>query len=218
MNKLIDAHTHHPIPYFKGIVDISDMLFEEDFEKRISEIPAEQLFSVGIHPWSTSEEITDVIWNRLESAVSDSRCVAIGECGVDVQRGAPLYKQLLIFKRQIDLSERLGKIMIIHEWRSDDIICGLRRDMRVAQPWIIHGYRGKPGGVAMLLRSGCYISFGSHYNSETIKSVSQDRILSETDESDLPIEDIIAQQSSILNLDLTPIVSANLSHLIDSKN
>lgn len=191
--KILDIHTHRPSP--EGILSLEPAAF------RPSEYADGQLFSVGIHPWSTLEEPSETVWNALEQAVALPQVVAVGECGVDTLKGGPMFRQLLVMRRQIELSEKVGKPLIIHDVKAHDVIVGLRKDLRPSQPWIIHGFRGKQSVMKMLLDAGCMISFGEKYNEESLRAVPADRYLAETDESPLPIEEIIARHAATLATD-----------------
>lgn len=202
---LLDIHTHNPLPQPDAI-----------FSLRLGTDPAElvadnpdQLFSVGIHPWDYATVALDKALEALQTIAALPNVAAIGETGVDLLKGGPMFRQLQIFNQHVTLSEKLLKPLIIHNVKSDDVICGLRRDLTPAQPWCIHGYRGKPAGAAMLLKCGCYISMGQNFNPETLLAVPDDRLLAETDESNLPIQEIIRNFSEIKGYDLTPQIKAN---------
>lgn len=202
---LLDIHTHHPYPQPEALISLR-------LQPSTEEIPAiegDQLYSIGIHPWDLEKEYSSDIWERLEEIGSMPNIRAIGECGIDTKIAVPMFKQLNVFRRHVEISERLGKPLIIHDVKADDIICGLRRDLKPTQPWAIHGYRGKPGGAAQLLKAGCYLSFGKEYNPETLRSVPADRLLAETDEADPDIREIIKRLSDTRNEDLTDTIKAN---------
>lgn len=198
---ILDIHTHKPFPQPQGVISLRIREGEEQ-----PALDVGQLYSAGIHPWDSAE--SDAL-GAVESFCSQPQVVAIGECGVDILRGGPMFMQLNLFRRHIELSERIGKPIVVHCVKADDIICGLRRDLRPAMPWAIHGYRGKPSAAAQLLKSGCYISFGEHFNIDTLRSVPEERILAETDESELSIDAIISRLSEAAGRDLRPAIAAN---------
>lgn len=192
--RILDIHTHKYPPQRDAIINIR--LPHRDMP--IEPLRRHQLYSVGFHPWDTYEDSAMEDWDRFEALASLPNVVAIGECGIDmVNCHQALFRQMLVFKRQIELSESLGKAMIIHAVKADSIICGLRRDMKPQMPWVIHGFRGKPAAAAMLVRSGCFLSFGKNFNPNTVTSVPLDRILAETDECGLPIKKIIDRLASV---------------------
>ena len=200
MIRCLDSHTHHPAPQPEGIISAT----MDDFN------PVEgQLYSLGIHPWVAYNEISHDQWVEFESLCSLPSVVAIGECGIDKLKGGLLFKQMLVFNRQIEISERLRKPLIIHDVKAHDVIVGLKRDLNPSQKWMVHGMRGKPTVAKMLTDAGIYISFGEYFNPGTLKATPLDMILAETDESSLSIEDILNNISLQLDRDVTPIIAEN---------
>lgn len=201
----LDIHTHHAAPQPEAVV----ALMVQSGEK-LTPLIANQKYSIGIHPWHTMEEISEQQWRALEEIASLPEIVAIGETGIDLTpRGGPLFRQLLVFKRHIEISEQLGKPLIVHDVKAHDIIVGTRRDMKPARPWAIHGFRGKKGVADMLVRAGCYLSFGPNFNPESLRSVPQERILAETDDSDVAIEEVVNNLSQAYGKELTDIIAEN---------
>ena len=80
-------------------------------------------------------------------------------------------KQLEVFKGQIELSEREEKPLIIHCVKAIDGLLRLRRDLHPKMPWMFHGFRGKPQQLRSLLAAGFYVSFGFHYNEESLSII-----------------------------------------------
>lgn len=205
MSDILDIHTHKSPPQPEAIVSIR-LCYPDADQEGIAE---GQCYSAGIHPWDVPLHDLENTRAMLTSYASRPEIVAIGECGVDLKYGGPMFRQLDVFGMQIKLSEQLKKPVIVHNVKADDIICGLRRDMQPVQPWCVHGFRGKPAAAAALVRSGCYLSFGEKFNSDTLIAMPADRILAETDESTLTIEDIIARLSAVRGIDLTATIKTN---------
>ena len=196
----LDIHTHHPAPQPKGVVSVSF----HDFQ------PLEgQRYSLGIHPWLSDKTVSAEEWKEFERLAELPCVVAIGECGIDKLKGGPMFKQLLVMKRQIDISEKLAKPLIIHDVKAHDIIVGFKRDLNPTQKWLVHGLRGKPTVAKMLTDAGIYVSFGEKFNPETPRMVPENMLLAETDESSLPIEEIIASLSYNLKRDITSLIVEN---------
>lgn len=202
---ILDIHSHHVVPYPEGVVNLRD-----GFLPRVEG----QCFSAGIHPWDTEGDIPEEVFAGLEELASRREIVAIGECGVDLQKGGPMFRQLNVFRRQVEISERTGKPLIIHAVKAADMILGLKRDLNPSQPWIIHGFRGKPALAVQLVEKGLYLSFGEKFNPEALKAVPQERILAETDESPLPIREIIKAMSEACGRDLEEVVAANAASVL----
>lgn len=203
---ILDIHTHHDAPQPEAVVCSRP----EEF----SPIDG-QLYSVGIHPWTVSDGVTDNAWEKL-ATVAALPCVrAIGECGIDVPKGGPLFRQMLVFKKQIEISEKVGKPLIIHCVKAQDIIIGIKKELKPRQSWLVHGFRGKPTIAKMLSDAGIFVSFGEHFNEATLSALSDDLIFAETDESTLSIKEIIARLSAVRDTDLTEIISVNTSRFLN---
>lgn len=153
------------------------------------------LYSSGVHPWDTLLPDDEIV-RRLEEVRRLSRLpevVAIGEAGIDRLRGASMERQTGIFSRQVDISEEVQKPMILHVVKAFPEIIRLKRELKPSQPWIVHGFRGKPELAAELLRAGFYISLGEHFNQAAAAVIPPDRLFAETDESTLTIGEIAAR-------------------------
>lgn len=209
---ILDIHTHHPAPQPQGVIDVSFMTHPDPV------VSQHQLYSAGIHPWDTVSEIAEERWHELEELLRRPEFVAVGEAGIDLSgRAGMMFRQLQVFRRQIELSEQLHKPLIVHCVKAEDVICGLIRDLRPAQPWIIHGFRKKPAAAEQLLRAGCYISMGKHFNPDTLAAVPRERLLAETDESTGNIDEIIDILSLVANDDLKPVILANTMRVLGLK-
>lgn len=197
---ILDIHTHRPAPYPEGVVSLPDL---------DTPLSAGQLYSAGIHPWLTKEPVAEETWRKLESLLADERVVAVGECGIDLLKGGPMFRQLMILKRQIELSEKYGKPVILHCVKAADIILGLKRDLNPSRLWAIHGFRGKPAQGRQFTDKGILLSFGDKFNPETVMTVPGNMILAETDESVLTITEIIGALCAAANRDVAPEIREN---------
>lgn len=201
---MIDCHTHRLPLYPKGIISVSpDALLMQG-----------QAFSVGLHPWYLKEDLTE-LFEILDQAATAEQVIAIGETGLDSRCDTPMWLQIKSFSHHIALSERLGKPLVVHCVRSAGEVAQMRKHKGATQPWIIHGFRGKPSVLKILLDAGCYISYGEHFNVESLKLTPSDKLLAETDESALPIEQIIARLSDVADQNLLPIVINNMNLLFE---
>jgi len=172
--------------------------------------------SVGIHPWYLSEEKTENQLQALQRAVKDNRVIAIGESGLDRLQGPSLDIQTNTFKKIIALSEAMELPMIIHCVKAFNELVQLKKQMNPHQPWIIHGFRGKKALAKECIRHGFYLSFGANYQEDALKSVPIEKLFIETDESEIPIEDIylrIAQTKGIHLEELAEAIKKNVERV-----
>lgn len=204
---ITDIHTHHPAPSPDSVINIE----ADKYDPSVA-LVAGQCYSVGVHPWETVDtDAVTVSWQKVVGLSESPSVVAVGECGVDPGRGGSMFRQLQLFRLHVELSESIGKPLIIHCVRGFDIIMGLRRDMTPSCRWAIHGFRGKPQTAQMLTRAGIYLSFGEKFNDDSLRFMvdkAPHMLLAETDCSPLRIEDVIALQSRVAGKDITPIVEA----------
>lgn len=203
---ILDCHTHRNAPAANAIISASPIGFVAQ---------GSQLWSVGLHPWdldlycADNLRIKDEIWVELVAAAASPFVVAIGECGIDLSHGGILATQMLAFRKQALLAERLRKPLIIHAVKAHDIITGMKRDLQPEQPWIIHGFRNKPTIAEIYLKAGCWLSFGEKFSPEALDITPSDRILAETDESTLSIDAIISRLEESSQKDLRDNIIMN---------
>lgn len=137
-------------------------------------------FSAGLHPWDVTEDFDNQL-DILETLLANPQVPAVGECGFDALKGPSHELQEQAFVRQIELSERFHKPMILHVVRDFDSVIRLRRTLKPTQPWLIHGFRGGPEQMKQLYSHGILVSFGLKHNPESLKTVPSDRLYLETD-------------------------------------
>lgn len=212
---ILDIHTHRLSPDPQAVIDLSSLLLETEGDFSLpTQYSTDQLFSIGIHPWTLTQELPDGLLARLEKAAMHPQVAIIGEAGIDTPKGGPLFRQMTVFKKLIEISERVEKPLLIHDVKAHEVIIGLHKEMRPRQPWIIHGFRSKPTVADMFIREGMYLSFGEQFNPMTLHNVPADRILAETDESPLPISEIIHNISDTRGTDTTHIIEENTRRII----
>ena len=179
-----DCHTH--FPRLGAVYNLSLAELRLDPPYPVSG----QYLSVGLHPWWITPE-WESDFKQVCLWAQQPQVVAIGETGLDrVQSPAVFSVQEEIFRAHIALSESCGKPIIIHCVKALDELLALRKELRPTQPWVFHGFRGKPQQAESLLRAGFSLSFGEHFHPESVRLCPPDRICIETDESTLPIEKI----------------------------
>lgn len=137
-------------------------------------------FSAGLHPWDVSERFDDQL-RPLEALLANPVVRAVGECGFDTLGGTPRQLQEKAFVRQVELSEKFGKPMILHVVRDFDSVIRLHRELKPTLQWLIHGFRGAPRQMEQLLHQDLHISLGLHCNPETLKQIPESELFLETD-------------------------------------
>ncbi len=207
---ILDIHTHHQPPQQYGVISI-------DPSSATPHIPESQLFSIGIHPWNTEHLPSDECFSLMEDYLKRENAVAVGETGIDTLKGGPMFRQLEVFRRHVELSEKYSKPLIIHDVKAHDIIIGIHRDMKPSQRWLVHGFRGKKSVAEMLWRAGIDISFGEFFNPDTLIATPLDHIFSETDESSLSVFDVISRMETTIGKELQDQIALNISNFLNRK-
>lgn len=138
-------------------------------------------YSVGVHPWSTDKKIAPEVFERLKVMAADSRVVAIGETGLDKNRGGDSAVQEQIFRFHAVLAEEMIKPLIVHCVGRYGRLMELKHEISPTQSWIIHGFTGKPELARQLLAAGFYISLGLRSNPNLRSLIPEDRRFEETD-------------------------------------
>lgn len=188
-----DIHTHRTL-ISEGELAVRSLDFSQ--AKEILSITGKNLYSVGVHPWNIGELRDNWLVDFVELC-EDSRIVLIGECGLDKNTAASVELQTDVFEKQIHISEKMRKPLIIHCVGFFNELIGLRKKHKPSQKWILHGFRGKPQLAEQLLKAGFDISFGEKMNAESVKIVPVEHLFVETDESEIPISEIYSQIARI---------------------
>lgn len=198
---LYDIHTHDTTSTDEGeqshpyILNVYPLGFEDAKDAKLK-----CCFSCGVHPWYS--ENAEPQLKFLSEIANDNRIIAIGEAGYDKLKGADLASQRLIFESQIELSERLKKPLIIHCVKFWDELLASHKKFKPSQPWVIHGYRGKPELTRQLLAHGFMFSIGEKFNKDSVKEIPIDRLFCETDVHDVTIEEVYQNLADVLEIDV----------------
>lgn len=109
----------------------------------------------------------------------------------------PLAEQEAAFRCHVSESEQAGKPLVIHCVKTLEEILRVRKEMQPVQPWVMHGFRGKPQQLQSLLSAGVYVSFGLHYNKESLVLCPLEMMFLETDDIAAPIEPLYKEVAQI---------------------
>ncbi|WP_081966609.1 TatD family hydrolase [Porphyromonas crevioricanis] len=190
-----DIHTHlskRKTPFSINSYDVGEISF--------STLPVFP-FSLGFHPYYLEREPT-IDQKKLFVRMATSRsCVAIGECGLDKCVKSDWDLQIAVLRFQHKVSEDLAKPIILHLVRAWSDLFFLHKELRPKQPWIVHGFRKNITLAKQLIDRGIYLSFGVNFSVESLRlAYYSNRLLVESDNSGLPIEQIYLSQSEALNI------------------
>jgi TatD DNase family protein len=196
----IDIHSHD----FRVIPDQIKVLSLQfrprtDLLALLDSVAPALVVSAGIHPWNASEWASANIPLPLLSLRS-SRISFFGEIGLDNSCGVDFDDQQFVFEQQLMLANEMGKSVLIHNVGHQAEVLALKRRYVRIPAWILHGYRGKPQGVDQYVRNGFYISFGANHQPDALRACPLDRLLLESDESDVTMNNLYPIVSEELGL------------------
>lgn len=187
--KYINFHTHcEPEESGKTLAIISCVAPEP-----LQECNENMWLSYGIHPWYIHGNDIDHLVYAVNDAARDDRVLAIGEAGLDKVRGPALGLQKKLFCKQIDISEKLEKPLIIHSVKANNEILELRKKLTPLQPWILHGFGGHIQEMEQFTAAGIYLSFGPKIlypqgkGADSLRAVPEDKFFLETDHTNKSI-------------------------------
>jgi len=188
--------------------------------------PEQGYYSYGIHPWEmdNADFKPEKAFSLLEEKLLSPNVLALGEAGLDKMHKESFEQQIVLFERQIELSEALQKPMIMHDVKSHNEILALRKKHKAKQPWILHGFNGTEQDIRQLTGRGLYLSVGeSLLHSErkitkSLKNIPLDLLFLETDMAEIGVEKIYEAAAKLLEMDLSALqtrIFANFARLFE---
>jgi len=164
-------------------------------------------YSIGIHPWYIVMEKWREHLDFMEAKMSDSACLAVGECGLDKRIDIPWELQVEVFEAQIQLAERFQKPLVIHCVGAYSELIALKKKHQIKVPVIIHGFSKNKQVAQELIKAGCYVSFGKYLLrnpelKEVFLSVPINQFFLETDTIEEGIEEVYVLASKYHNLNI----------------
>ena len=213
MTKLINLHTHK----FSNLSDVIEVVNQYPWEFDAS-IPN---YSIGIHPWYIDENRLESDLEIIKEKLQLSECLALGECGLDKRIEIPLDLQISVFKKQLEIVKQTNKPIVLHCVAAYDEVIAIKREMKIENPMIIHGFSKNEQVAKSLLNNGFYLSFGKYLlrNPDLEKVFTfapENQILLETDTIEESIYQVYEKAASIKGIsveEMKTIVFTNFSRI-----
>lgn len=180
MSRYIDIHTHN-------------------FTARHTELRA-----VGIHPWDAEKaELQEQMFSGAK---------AIGEIGLDYACDVDRAKQEEFFRAQLAIAEKVQLPIVLHCVRAFAATLEILKNYHL-EAVIFHGFIGSKEQAAEAVKRGYFLSFGegvkrSPKTAVALQNTPLENLFLETDESNLPIEDIYSIVAEIRGEDTETIIDA----------
>ena len=211
MTKFINLHTHT----FSNLSDVMEVVNQYPWEFDAS-IPS---YSIGIHPWYIDENRLETDLETIKQKLQLDECLALGECGLDKRIEIPLELQISVFKQQLELVKETQKPIVLHCVAAYDEVIAIKKEMKMENPMIIHGFSKNEKVAQSLLKNGFYLSFGKYLlrNPDLEKVFTfapENQILLETDTIEESIYQVYEKAAAIKGIsveEMKTIVFTNFS-------
>ena len=198
--KYVDIHTHNTEN--SASISIVNLSPEEAVNTNVK-----GFFSTGLHPWYIDKNSIEKEIQLVEEAVSGDEFIAVGEAGLDKFADCNIELQKEVFIKQIKISERLKKPLIIHCVRMFNELIRIKKELSPKQEWIVHGFNSNLQIAKELIKNDVYLSFGKALLKESSNAdkvlfeIPINTIFLETDDSDIDIGTIYKSAASVLNIE-----------------
>jgi TatD DNase family protein len=200
---LVDTHVHLNSKKFKddlpqvisraheaGVELMIVVGFDHETNLKAIELAEKYPFiyaTVGFHP-TDARHVKESDYEILTKQLQHEKVVGVGECGLDFYWDKEyIEKQIEVFKKQIELSIKFDKPLIIHMRDASEATYNVLSDYKNLKG-IMHCYSGSSEMVEMFLKLGLHISLGGPVTfkngrvpKEVAKIVPIDKLLIETD-------------------------------------
>ena len=213
MTKFINLHTHK----FSNLSDVIEVVNQYPWEFDVS-IPS---YSIGIHPWYIDENRLETDLEIIREKLQLTDCLALGECGLDKRIEIPLDLQISVFKQQLEIVKQTNKPIVLHCVAAYDEVIAIKKEMKIENPMIIHGFSKNEQVAQSLLKNGFYLSFGKYLLSnkdleKVFTFAPENQILLETDTIEESIYQVYEKAAAIKGIsveEMKAIVFANFSRI-----
>ena len=217
MTKFINLHTQK----FSNLSDVIEVVNQYPWEFDAS-IPN---YSIGIHPWYIEKSRLESDLEIIKEKLQLSECLALGECGLDKRIEIPLELQISVFKKQLEIVKQTNKPVVLHCVAAYDEMIAIKKEMKIENPMIIHGFTKNEQVAQSLLKNGFYLSFGKYLlrNPDLEKVFTfapENQILLETDTIEETIYQVYEKAASIKGIsveEMKAIVFNNFSTVFNYK-
>jgi TatD DNase family protein len=176
-------------------------------------------FSVGLHPKDIWEDWA-IELEKIKKITQHTKCMAVGECGLDKRIDVDFQLQQKVFLAQISWANEIQKPLIIHCVRAYSEIITLKKKSKVAM--VVHGFNKKKTVADMLLSHDFYLSFGKAVLQNVslqgiVKTIPLEKIFLETDDEDFNMDALYQKVASLKSISLETLqqqIHENLEKIV----
>lgn len=175
--------------------------------------------ALGLHPYFLERyQPGDLL--KLRQLISQHSPLAIGEIGLDFHLSIPQPLQIEVFREQLDLAEELGLPVILHQRKSHNHVQRQLKLSGFSRGGVIHAFSGSVQQAEDYLSLGFYLGIGgtityprANKTIQTLKQISIEHVLLETDAPDMPLAGQQGQRNTPLNIPLIARALAKIKQM-----
>jgi TatD DNase family protein len=172
--------------------------------------------SAGVHPWwidkLNDEHVCDKglsysLIKKLDKALQQKNCVAIGECGLDKTIATNLELQQAIFEQHIQYACDTGLPIIMHVRKTQNETLRLLSRYRPSGGGVVHGFTGSLELAKQYWALGLYLGVGgsityprANKTRHALANMPIESLLLETDAPDMPLNGYQGEPNSPLKI------------------
>jgi TatD DNase family protein len=143
--------------------------------------------------------------------------IAIGECGLDRLISTDFEIQKSVFRKQIDIAEKLQKPLIIHCVRAVNELIAIKKQSQSKVPWILHGFNGNQEIMKRLICHGFFFSVGEPMLEDqrkyaAFKEIPTQRLFLETDDRNISIKKNYLLAAQIREIDEITLIKSIINN------
>lgn len=171
------------------VINIGSDLASSRFSQKLARDNDNIYFAAGVHPHDSSA-CTEEVLTEIEKLLSDSKCVALGEIGLDYFKNySPADIQRDIFEKQLSIAKNNNMPVCIHmREATKDTVDFLKKYSPLNKSGVIHSFSGSRETAKLMLDMGFYLSISgpvTYANAvnlrEVVSYIPIDKLLIETD-------------------------------------
>ena len=181
-------------------------------------------WSAGLHPWWIDKALPAsraTFTQQLGQCLSDARCIAVGECGLDAGISMPMEQQIEWLMCQLDIAKRHHKPVILHCYKAHNALLECLRKVAGAGGWlhggVLHGFSGSHELAQNYWRMNIALGVGgtityprANKTRQTVAALPREALVLETDAPSMPLIGAQGQRNSPESI---PSIAACLAQL-----
>lgn len=167
--------------------------------------------AVGLHPWwiekslaaDNIESYLRIVEQDLQRHIFQTKCVAIGECGLDALVETPMQLQQQVLDLHLKSAQENSRPLIIHCRKAHNELSTQLKNYSLPQGGVIHGFSGSYEIAMRYWAMGFRLGIGgtityerANKTREAVKKLPLEALLLETDAPDMPIQGKQGQRNS----------------------